>query len=161
YNRLRRRGVDLASFADPYLGAVQDYYASLERDLWVLDITSDLPVPAFACLSRRRRGPAEDILLGLGAHFDPRVALLRAVTEVNHSPPSATLPTPSAPPRSVSGDERARRWWTTATLDANPYLRPDPDLPPARREDFRDLSRDDLRDDVQTCAGLARDHGLE
>ncbi len=42
YNRLRAPAVDLLSFDDAYLAAAADYYARYERDLWVLDVTSDI-----------------------------------------------------------------------------------------------------------------------
>ena len=49
----------------------------------MLDLTSDLDIPVFIALSRRTDGGAEQIMFGFGAHLDPRVALLRAVTEMN------------------------------------------------------------------------------
>jgi ribosomal protein S12 methylthiotransferase accessory factor len=161
YNRLRRRAVDLASFDNPYLDAIQDHYQSLERDLWVLDITSDLPVATFACLSHHRNRPCQDILLGFGSHFDPAVALLRAITEVNQFLPSVTLTNPDGSTRYLFGDELARRWWKTATLEENPYLLPDLDVPPAKRSDFHDPSSDDLVDDVRTCVELVRSRDME
>jgi bacteriocin biosynthesis cyclodehydratase domain-containing protein len=53
YNRLHKPAVNLRSFDEPYFQQLQDYYKTLHRDLWVLDITSDLAVPAFAAISRR------------------------------------------------------------------------------------------------------------
>jgi len=47
YNRLSRPGVDLASFNDPYLLDLQTWYHSQQRELWVLDLTTDLKIPAF------------------------------------------------------------------------------------------------------------------
>ena len=41
YNRLRVPAVDLSSFDDAYLASAPDYYAGRERDLWVLDVTSE------------------------------------------------------------------------------------------------------------------------
>jgi ribosomal protein S12 methylthiotransferase accessory factor len=89
------------------------------------------------------------------------VALLRAITEVNQFLPSVTQQNPDGSTRYLFGDELARRWWTTATLKDNRHLLPHPDLPHARSADFEDLSSDDLRDDVHTCARLIQEHGLE
>ena len=52
YNRLRVRGVDLHSFDVPYLQAAEKFYHdTMGRSLWLLDLTSDLGVPAFTALS--------------------------------------------------------------------------------------------------------------
>ncbi|HEY9597758.1 MAG TPA: TOMM precursor leader peptide-binding protein, partial [Cyanophyceae cyanobacterium] len=83
YNRLSRPCVQLDSFDELYLQNLKGYYKSLHRDFWVLDITSDLNIPTFAAISRRTNKQPEDILFGFGTHFDPKVALLRAVTEMN------------------------------------------------------------------------------
>lgn len=161
YNRIRRPGVDIDSFKMPYLDALQDFYHSLGRDIWVIDITSDLPIPAFACVSRRKNGPVEDIILGLGAHFDPKIALLRAVTEVNQFLPSLMLQRPDGSTNYLFGDELALHWWKTARMDENEYLMPDSQRPYIRASDIQDLSRDDLLDDVQTCIKLCRERGME
>jgi len=41
YNRLRRPEVDLASFGDPFLTDVREWYEARGRCLYLLDITSD------------------------------------------------------------------------------------------------------------------------
>lgn len=83
YNRLQRPSVDLASFNEPYLLDLQAWYATQQRELWVLDLTTDLNIPAFAAVSRYIGGEQEYIIAGYGAHFDAKIAILRAVTEVN------------------------------------------------------------------------------
>jgi len=60
------------------------------RELWVLDISADLGIPVFAAISRRTDRHAEDLLFGLAAHFDPRIALVRAVTELNQFLPAVS-----------------------------------------------------------------------
>lgn len=83
YNRLRRPSVDLESFDEPYLRQLMAFLASRGRDLWVLDLTADLGIPVFTALSRRTDHQPERIAFGFGAHLEPRLALLRAVTEMN------------------------------------------------------------------------------
>src|SRR5262249_47401778 len=83
YNRLRRPAVDLNSFDEPYLRRLSAFLKGRQRDLWVLDLMSDLQIPVFVALSRRTDGLRECILMGFGAHLDPRIAVLRAVTELN------------------------------------------------------------------------------
>ena len=75
--------VDLASFQLPYIKSLLKEYASLGREAWVLDITTDLGIPTFAALSRLKDGPGENIYMGFGAHLDAEIALLRALTEMN------------------------------------------------------------------------------
>ena len=58
-------------------------YARYERALWLLDVTSDIGIPAFVALSRRTHARTEDIIYGAGAHADPRLAALRALCELN------------------------------------------------------------------------------
>lgn len=130
YNRLSVRGVDLDSFADPRIVQMREFYDEVDRDLWVLDLTADLSVPAFVALSRRRSGPTEDIMMGFGAHVDEAVALSRALTELNQFIPTLLHVDGEGRTQYVMGDHDAREWWTTATVENQPYLLPDPDVPP-------------------------------
>jgi bacteriocin biosynthesis cyclodehydratase domain-containing protein len=161
YNRIRRQGVDLDSFELPYVRAVQEYYASIGRGLWVLDITSDLGITTLACVSARTTGPTQDVLVGFGAHFDPRLALLRAVTEVNQFLPTISYALPDGTTLYLFGDDAAKHWWTTARVEELDYLRADPGRPPKAAADFDDPSTDDLAEDVRLCVELARKHDLE
>ena len=83
YNRLSVPGVDLSSFDDQFLASAADYYGHCEREVWMLDVTSDLGIPSFVALSRRPDAETEDIIYGAGAHADPRLAALRALCELN------------------------------------------------------------------------------
>ena len=161
YNRVRRPGVDLDSFGLPYVTALREHYAALDRSFWVLDITSDLGITVMACVSRRLSGPAQDVLLGFGAHFDPKVALLRAITEVNQFLPSVSSLRPDGSAIYLFGDGLARHWWTTARVEEQEYLLPDPSRPARAFRDFEDPSSDDLADDVARCVETARRAGLE
>ncbi|VWC06922.1 Ribosomal protein S12 methylthiotransferase accessory factor YcaO [Burkholderia lata] len=81
YNRIARPGIDLASFGDPYFDALVHEYATLGWRLWALDITTDLAVPAVAALAENPRDGRFSI--GFGCHPDGRIAVQRALTEVN------------------------------------------------------------------------------
>ncbi|NES82160.1 MAG: TOMM precursor leader peptide-binding protein, partial [Moorea sp. SIO2B7] len=83
YNRLLKPAVNLADFNEPYFQELLKFYRQHHRELWVLDITSDLNIPTFAAISRRNDQAVENIILGFGAHFDPQIAILRALTELN------------------------------------------------------------------------------
>ncbi|WP_432752725.1 TOMM precursor leader peptide-binding protein [Streptomyces sp. JL2001] len=158
YNRTRQPGVDLASFGDSWIEATRAAHTELDRELWVLDLTSDLGVPVFAALSRRTDKPAEDITLGFGAHFDPRIALRRAVAEVNQMlPPVVNVTADGA--GYTCDDPVPLHWWRTATTINQPYLLPaGPDRTPA---DFPYTPRTDLADDVAAAEALARGLGSE
>ncbi len=161
YNRLQKPAVDLSSFSEPYFQELQDYYKILHRDLWVLDITSDFNIPAFAAISRRNDKEVEDILLGFGTHFDPYIALLRALTEVNQLLPAVSPCSPAQDGQYLSADPEAISWWKTATRENQPYLMPDETLAPKKQRDYPRQWTDDLYVDVMTCVGSAAQKGLE
>jgi oxazoline/thiazoline synthase len=160
YNRLSRPGVALESFGDPYLLELEAYYRTIHRDLWVLDLTSDLGIPVFVAVSRRTDKKEEDILFGFGAHLDPKIALLRAVTECNQMLPLVFFASPEAP-EAYGGDTLAGRFWKTATIETDPYLAPAPSAPRRRLDDFPNLRSDDLHEDLLRCARVLRQKGLE
>jgi ribosomal protein S12 methylthiotransferase accessory factor len=155
YNRLRRPGVELDSFNEPYFHQLRSHYAKRGREFWVLDITSDLGIPSFAAVSRRR-GPRESLMLGFGTHLDPRIGILRALTEMNQFLPYELSETHSP----LEGDE-AEQWLTTATLAEHPYLAAsESERPRTQGDPGRPWSKD-LREDVEMCVRLASERGLE
>jgi len=156
YNRLSRPTVDLASFNDSYLLELQDWYRSQQRELWVLDITTDLNIPAFAALSRHVGGGEERIIAGYGAHFDPKIAISRAVTEVNQIGVNVDQQDYSTAP-----DSALKYWFSHATLANQPYLAPSVQTPPKQYTDYPQQWSDDIEQDVLTCVEVARRAGLE
>jgi ribosomal protein S12 methylthiotransferase accessory factor len=161
YNRVQRPGVDLGSFREPYLDALQEHYRRLGRELWVVDLTADLGIPVFGGISRRVGASAEDIVVGFGAHLDPRLALLRAVTEVNQFLPAVQAQDARGNTIYRFPEREAIDWWRTATIAENPYLLPHPELAPTTAATYADRSTGDLRDDVELCVEAARARGLE
>jgi ribosomal protein S12 methylthiotransferase accessory factor len=156
YNRVRRPRVDLESFGEPYFQRLLDYYRSLGRELWVLDLTTDLGIPIFAALSRERSGPSERILLGFGAHLEARLGIARALTEMNQF-----LPYRASGAEGTLVDPEFLRWFETATLAGQPYLAPAEELPPVSAAHHGRRWSEDLRDDVEACVERARRLGLE
>jgi ribosomal protein S12 methylthiotransferase accessory factor len=151
YNRIPRPAVDLDAFDEPYVALVREHYARIGRNLWAIDITTDLGIPAFVGCSQRLEGPTEDLLIGFGAHVDPRMALMRALTEVNQFLPAVTERNPDGSTRYWMDDVDAIQWWTEETLARNPYVAPHPDAPARRPSDFAPLSTDDIARDVRNC----------
>ena len=162
YNRLQKPAVDLASFDEPYFHSLQQYYQQLGRELWVLDITSDLNIPTFAAISPNSDRAVEDIILGYGTHFDPKIALSRALTEVNQILPSVISTNPDGTtnyPQQI--DPLAVKWWTTATLANQPYLIPNRQIPIKKASDYSQLASDDLFDDVKLCQKIVEEKNME
>jgi oxazoline/thiazoline synthase len=162
YNRVRRPKVDLDSFDEPYFQTVKDYYQRIDREIWVLDLTSDLDIPVFAAISRRTDREVEDITFGFGAHFDPKVAMLRAMTEINQSLPSVVSANPDGSTRYPrSTDRLAIDWWQTAKLENQPYLMPHRDLLTKVYTDYPQMCSDNLREDVTHCQHIVEEKGME
>lgn len=159
YNRVRRPAVDLDSFDDPYFRHWQRTYRAQHRETWVLDLTSDLGIPTVAAVSYRTDKPVQDILFALGSHFDLRIAVGRALSEMNQF-----LPAVVHVDRNGDGyafdDPAQLDWWRTATLAEHPYLLPSADAPTTATT-HPDRSSDDLAQDVRTAEKLVADAGLE
>ena len=146
YNRTRAPGVDLDSFGVRWIDELRAVYAALHRDVWVLDVTSDVGIPTMAALSRRTDGPREDIMFGFGTHLDPQVALIRALTEMNQLMPAVVAAGEGGD--YDWSDPDAVHWWRTATWDGMPYLRPDPAVRPRTPAHYAHVPATDLRQDI-------------
>ncbi len=83
YNRLQRTEVGLDQLDDSYIRDLRTQLAENGRRLWVLDVTSDMGIPSFVAMAHWMDNGQEKVEFGSGAHFDARVALLRALTELN------------------------------------------------------------------------------
>uniref|UniRef100_B8HTZ0 YcaO domain-containing protein n=1 Tax=Cyanothece sp. (strain PCC 7425 / ATCC 29141) TaxID=395961 RepID=B8HTZ0_CYAP4 len=156
YNRLPRAGVDLTSFNEPYLLDLQAWYHSQQRELWVLDLTTDLNIPAFAAVSRFVGGEQEYIIAGYGAHFDARLAVLRAVTEVNQIGCHLPEQYPDRP-----ADTALNYWFNQATIANQSYLAPSDQTPVKQYGDYPQQWSDNLQEDVLHCVEITRQAGLE
>ena len=162
YNRLKKPLVDLNSFNDPYWQNLEEYYQTINRELWVLDLTSDLNIPTFAAISRRNDHEVEDIVLGYGAHFDAKIAISQALTEVNQILPNLLFPKADGSIKyPTSTDRLAREWWKTATLANQPYLVPDEQFAAKVSGDYPEMASEDLGEDVKLCQQIVEKNGLE
>ncbi|MEH1901587.1 MAG: TOMM precursor leader peptide-binding protein [Nostoc sp.] len=171
YNSLQKPQVDLDSFNEPYFQSLKEYYQTINREIWVLDITTDLNIPVFAAVTRRSDDPkgvarserfVEDIVLGYGAHFDANIAISRALTEVNQILPNVLFTKADGstqyPP---SADRLAVDWWKTATLSDQPYLVPSQRIAAKVSGDYREMASDDLLEYVKLCQQIVENNGLE
>jgi oxazoline/thiazoline synthase len=161
YHRSLMPGVDLHSAGDPWLARVHETFEErLGRELWVLDITSDLGVPSYAAVSRHTRRPTEDIIVGFGADLDPAVAVRRAVSELCQFLPSVAA-FDGGRTRYGLAEPAAVAWLSTARVAEQPWLLPSPGLPAAPvTASAHDVPRDAAAC-VRHCVDLASAAGLE
>ncbi|MDN3295373.1 TOMM precursor leader peptide-binding protein [Streptomyces ficellus] len=156
YNRTRHPAVDLDAFDEPWLAGTRAAYTRLRRQLWVLDLTADFGIPVMAAVSRRTDQAAEHISFGFGAHFDPRLALRRAVTEMTQ-----LLPPEGDPPRMRALHADIRTWLLSANVQNQPYLAPDRAEAPRTPGHYTYVRRGDLREDIEAAEALVRRQGME
>jgi ribosomal protein S12 methylthiotransferase accessory factor len=160
YNRTSAPGVDLDAFAEPWIDEMREVYGGIDREVWVLDVTSDLRIPTMVALSRRTTGENEGIMFGFGSHQDPRVALLRALTELNQLMPAAVQVGPNGR-YGCDGDPDAAHWLRHASLASQPYLVPDSAERPRRPADYGYVPCPDISDDIAAVRTRLEALGLE
>src|SRR5262249_917985 len=139
YNRILRPSVDLESFDLEYVNKLQGTYRSLGRSIHVLDISANPAIAAFAAIARSEDSTQPKYILGFGAHLDPRLALLKSLTEMSQFLPEVLACEPGS-------------FLLTSTDDS--FLHPDRRV--TRLDDFAYRPTKDLRDDVMACIRLLR-----
>ncbi len=162
YNRLRKPSVDLISFNDPYFLQLIEYYGTLNRGLYVLDLTADLQIPAFAAISFRIDGKKEEIIFGFGAHIDAKIAVERALVELNQILPLVNGPEADrVQGKYLTKDDSFIDWLNTANRENQPYLVPLENIPGKKASDYPPLCRTDIYYSLKFCIDRAAKHGLE
>ena len=151
YNRLQRREVDLSQFDDPYVRDLRSQLAETGRRLWVLDITSDLGIPSFVALSHSTENSQDFLEFGSGSHFDARIAMLRALTELNQFLAIGLMGFRATDLSSPDGPTP----WRLTDL---PYLAPS-GQPPVRPDFGMKFGRLDTREQVMACVDLVKQEG--
>jgi oxazoline/thiazoline synthase len=157
YNRTPLPGVDLDAFAQPWLDELRERYAGFGRTLEVLDMTTDLGVPAMVAVTRRPGAPRAEAMFGFGAHLDPCIAVRRAVTELNQLVPAVLAAPPDA--GFAPGDPDAVAWWHDPA--DQPYLTADPRTAPRRPADYGYAPGPDLTEDLRGLLGVLAGRGFE
>jgi ribosomal protein S12 methylthiotransferase accessory factor len=160
YNRVRRPGVELDSFAEPYLERLRSFLQKYGREFWVLDLTADLGIPVMASVSKRADGGPEQIIFGFGAHLDPKVALLRAVTEMNQMISSPLLEPRGKELEDHAADPETAHWLKTATTANQPYLLP-AEGPSQTAPSYARTWTEDVAEDVRACQAEIERAGME
>ena len=127
----------------------------------MLDVTSDLQIPTFVAVSGRKNHRTEDIIIGAGSHFDPQVALSRALTELNQFLPAVVRQNDAGETIYAIGDQDAINWFKNARMDEQTYLLPAEGALPRQADDFAMRRSSDLRDDVLACVDVVSRAGME
>ena len=153
YNRLQRAEVDLGQFDDSYIRDLRNQFAEIGRRLWVLDISSDLGIPSFVAVTHWMDNGRENIEFGSGAHFDMRIGLLRALTELSQFLSIGLLGGRRTDTASLGGA-------TPLRLRDHPFLTPTHKLT-AERDFGSKFGRLDTREQVTRCVGIAKRKGLD
>ena len=151
YNRLRRSEIDLEQLGDSYISDLRAAFAKAGRKIWALDVTTDLKIPAVVAVCHWQDQGAEQIRFGAGAHFEPRIAALRAFTELNQR-----LATDAISARAAGRSHGAE----PLPLRNHGYLRPHGKtaLRSAHSSRFAGLDR---REQVRACVDIAKRRGLD
>jgi ribosomal protein S12 methylthiotransferase accessory factor len=153
YNRSQREELDLGQFNDSYVHDLKTQLAATGRRLWVLDITSDLGIPSFVAMSHAAQDAQDFVEYGSGSHFDARIALLRALTELNQFLSIGLVGGRDAGASSNDGSGPFR-------LQDHSYLIPNGN--PAVRSDFGAKFGDlDTREQAMACVDVAKRQGLD
>ena len=144
YNQVQRPGIDISSFRDPYFDALSSEYESLGWRLWALDITHDLGIPVIVALAEN---PASGrFSIGFGCHLDNRIALQRALTEVNQ----LLDVTADAPPP-----------WDPTKLSSNQFLYPGPGYTRLDASQPPPIDARDLKEAIDQCVSRLSSAGME
>jgi len=152
YNQVQRAELDLDQFDDSYVRDLRSQFADAGRKVWVLDVTSDLGVPTYVAMMHWMSDGHENIEFGSGAHFDRRIALLRAMTELNQFLAIGMMD-------GSRGDKPSLDGVTPLKLENYPFLLParHPVVPPAPGLKLSDNSRGQ----VENCVEVTRQAGYD
>ncbi|MBC7706670.1 MAG: TOMM precursor leader peptide-binding protein, partial [Rhodoferax sp.] len=159
YNRLRKPGVAVETFGEPWLLELATHYEQhYQRETWALDLTSDLGIPVFVAISKLREGKEERLLFGLGCHLDARIALQRAFAEMNqtigmaHTGDDGEL---------VLEDAETLHWLRQATVANQPYMTADPAQPEKCFSDYPIQHSGEFLQDIDHCRSIIEKLGME
>jgi len=163
YNRASRPAVDIDSYVehyqDTYIDRLRNYYSEhLDRDVWALDLTSDMGIPTVVAVSQARSGLPR-LVPGFGAHRDPRTALLRALTEMNQLANLIPHMEQSECPEPGDHSQPDLEWWFAPDAPELNYLRPSSGRATTPVDHPHDWNADGGAN-VQRVVDLLRNRGL-
>jgi oxazoline/thiazoline synthase len=158
YNRLHRPSLDLSSFHSPLVEKNRSWLKSIKRELRVIDISTDLGIPAFVALSWKEDGSR--IVLGSAAHLNAQVALHRALAEHNQVMTRAEVPSEKSLESFSLAERDLVRWLWKEKISDHSFLTEEKKRPKAI-QDFAQMATADFYTDIQVCTKLLERVGLE
>lgn len=114
YNRVARPAADWAAFPGSEFRGLRDGFAALDRPVYLLDLTTDIGIPAYAAIAPRADGsqPLFAAAAGVSPYRAARKALMEAA-QICHSA------------RERAGKENDfLAWASRANLENSPHLQP-------------------------------------
>lgn len=120
--RCRRPAFDLEAWDDPRIDAALTTQRSLGSDVWVLDLTSDVGIPAAVAVATGWTTYTRAPLMGFGAHVDPALAVVRALTELAQMQ-APVIASQGEIMRAEMGTPEAA-WFSEVTVESEPWLAP-------------------------------------
>jgi oxazoline/thiazoline synthase len=159
YNRLSRPLVDLETFANPMFKDFSSWANRTGRTLRVLDITTDLAIPAYVAISARYPS-GECVAFGFGCHPDPGRGIEHALAEMYQM---CALFEAAFEHESAMGLEDAKgqalaRWLREATLDTQYFMEP---VGYRNANDYDRVPLSDPQDVLDKVLGSLQARGLD
>lgn len=155
YNRIKRPCVNLDNFNDSLLNQIQAKFKKDNRELFVLDITTDLQIPCYAAVSWKSDG--SQIFFGTSSHLEPRIGVVRAISELNQIMIRANTPK-NVDLKSIAPVERDLvKWSISEIIDNHPYLVPEGICNPKKLH----TQSDDFLTDINLCIQIFKNLDLE
>ena len=158
YNRVTRPQVDLSALSNPEVDRLLETSRLAGRATWVLDITTNLSMPAYAALSCDSR-TSRKVLFGFGAHPDRGRAIGRALAEMDQLLPLAAAGDGHGGSRYTT-NPAVTKWLNEVACDRESWLRPDGvvSFSPSTPDGSRDLS---IGEAISRCVRELETEGIE
>jgi len=151
YNQIQRPELDLSSFEISYVDQLRNGLSDNGYHLYCLDLTTDLGIPVVAAVAIHATDPEQDPLIGLGAHLDVQIALIRSLSELGQS------------------------WNLRSTFQVNTYfqkicgrlfsdmayIHPDSAARLRSRNEFTSPATGDFLEDIEYCVDLIKKNNME
>lgn len=158
YNRLMRPSVDLESFSNQAIQNIARSIKAQGRYLKVIDITTDIKIPAFAAVSWRNDGSR--IVFGASAHLDPQIGIVRALGELHQMLTRENVSEKMDISSVIPAERDLVRWMIHQKVEQHPFL-----IQEKGKKTFSDYPKmsdnEDFLDDLQVYFKQLRARDLD